>query len=200
MKKLFIAIPILLLAAACSKQPSQVQQAQNQPVSISQVQPQTQQPQATTTDETANWQTYSNSQLGFSIQYPVSWVYDDTAGHIESSNSSDIADIDFRTEAGGQWQVQVSVATSTGNLQSILSSYHPNLSIDKGVSATAASKMIMLDNQPALQFSYQAPKGYTYYGDTQTFIIHNNNLYIITEGSGSSPQELQMLESFKFAN
>ena len=75
MKKLLITIPFLFLAAACNKQTAQVQPVQNQPAQTAQqqVQPAQVQPQATSTDETANWKTYTNATYGFQLNYPSDW-------------------------------------------------------------------------------------------------------------------------------
>src|SRR5258706_15310102 len=67
-KYLFIIAGLFLLSAACNKQQTQVQPVQNQSAQTSEsVQ---QQSQATSTDETASWKTYSNAQYGFTFQYP----------------------------------------------------------------------------------------------------------------------------------
>jgi len=71
-KCLIVSVGIFLLAAACNKQQAQVQPAQNQ-------QAQTagsaqQQPQATSTNETASWQTYTSAQYGFKINIPADWT------------------------------------------------------------------------------------------------------------------------------
>ncbi len=62
-KYLLIAIPVLLLAAACGKQ-AQVQPAQPAPQPQAQIQP---------IDEMANWKTYTNSQYGFEFKYPSAY-------------------------------------------------------------------------------------------------------------------------------
>jgi hypothetical protein len=72
MKKLLIAIPFLFLAAACNKQQAQVQPVQNPPVQTS-PSAQVQQPQATSTDETANWKIYTNDKYGFEFKYPMNF-------------------------------------------------------------------------------------------------------------------------------
>jgi hypothetical protein len=73
MKKFLITIPFLFLAAACNKQTAQVQPVQNQQVQTSQ--PTQQQPQATSTGETANWKIYKNDKYGFEFKYPSGWYF-----------------------------------------------------------------------------------------------------------------------------
>lgn len=101
MKKLLITIPFLFLAAACNKQQAQVQPVQNSPVQITQttqqtqVQPETQQPLVTSTDETVNWKIYNDSTCNLSLKYPQGWkLLADTLNsdgrdiHINSNDSS----------------------------------------------------------------------------------------------------------------
>ncbi len=52
----------------------QTAQQQVQPVQPAQVQSQAQQPQAAPTDETANWQTYTDSFYNFTFKYPNGMV------------------------------------------------------------------------------------------------------------------------------
>src|ERR1035437_3880555 len=59
MKKIFVVIiGILLIAASCNKQAA-VQPAQNN-----------------STDQTANWKTYTNTDYSYSIKYPSMWTVD----------------------------------------------------------------------------------------------------------------------------
>jgi hypothetical protein len=70
MKKFLLTIPFLFLAAACSKQAAQVQAPKNPLV---QTPPVVQ--QATSTDETLNWNTCLNTLYGYELKYPSDWKF-----------------------------------------------------------------------------------------------------------------------------
>jgi hypothetical protein len=71
MKKTFFIVPILLLAAACSKQPAVVLPVPSQPV---QIQPATTTPTQATSTTSALPVKYNNSQYGFIFSLPADWA------------------------------------------------------------------------------------------------------------------------------
>jgi hypothetical protein len=185
MKRILLIASILLLAAGCNKQtvktiPNQNQQAGSNSSST------TEKNYAISDSTQAGWKVYTNPDLGFSVEYPSSWVFDSGVGGVSFTDSS-----------GNQWMFNIEVASTNQTLQEASQVNKERLQYDNGLYATLQQKNVAVDGQVAIQNFYKAPNN-SYYGDTETFVINQGNLYTISEGHGTDPNESTMFKSFKF--
>jgi hypothetical protein len=184
MRKILLIASILLLAAGCNKQTVKTIPNQNQAAPDSSS---TTEKNYVISDSTkAGWKVYTNSDLGFSVEYPSSWVFDSGVGGASFTDSS-----------GDQWMFNIEVASTNQTLQEASQVNKERLQYDTGLYATLRQKNVTVDGQAAIQNFYKAPDN-AYYGDTQTFVLNHGNLYTISEGHGTDPDESAMFESFKF--
>ncbi len=124
---IFILIGILVLAGVAGgayyfgKSQTPKPQPQNQVVA-SQTPQQTVVPQATPSDETANWKTYNSYESDFSMQYPPNWTVKDRSQEIGRATNrfegpEGYVDISFGKGFGGgcdtKYHVQIQVFGST---------------------------------------------------------------------------------------
>lgn len=207
MKKLLIAIPFLLLAAACNKQPVQVPPAQNQPVQNQQEQTsepaQVQPPvQATSTINTYNWKTYTNQQYGFVLKYPPTWIFcdtkDQTCNGSKSQNDPWVNDIFIFCDnvvPPGTLNGQKTVAYCNNP--------HLTIMIGKSSQPSPALPIIKANYNKQRDISIGGVKGTEFFMTTQDSKVYmvSNGLYtyqITSHQFPDDPHLAEIISNFKF--
>lgn len=118
---------------------------------------------ASTSDKTANWETYTNTTLGFSIKYPTDWTVDSLRSNREKSGSDVVFDIGIPESHEG---VRVDVS---------------NLTLDEWVSQSDKNVIeetyrLTIDGQPAIRIDT------TEFGQKLIGVKFNDKLYVFTTG------------------
>jgi hypothetical protein len=137
----------------------------------------------------ADWKTYNNGKLGFSIDYPGSWEIKESNG-----NRVDIFYPEWRQVPEGGGSVVISVEDKT--LEQFINDYN---SSDIASDGTALSKIFSRENYTLNGISGYKLVGTTAIGLDQSFIFisHNNKSYIVSFNDYDDAH-LAIIRTFKF--
>lgn len=197
----FLITAIVLLAAACNNQAA-VQPDQNstvvqkQPTETPAPAP-TPTPSPVSTDQTANWKTYTNSRVGYQFEYPASGLQ---LGLEETIKYPSTQANDSKTEdlvQFGTMTVSYSITTEVGVKSS---------SIESWIQDTQASHTDPnLNNYTKLQVGGQT--AYMLNAGLVTYVYNSGNVYIIDAHQGTAPSTDKndtiynhLLSTFKFTD
>ncbi|OGE37917.1 hypothetical protein A3B45_01330 [Candidatus Daviesbacteria bacterium RIFCSPLOWO2_01_FULL_39_12] len=157
---------------------------QNQPKPIPSPQPMTQPSpspatiyESTNSAETANWKTYTHYELGYTVKYPETWLFDEPNYQLTYSEFT-IKTPDLKREGDSYYsivkgsQISISVGKYATKLNSIDDYFDKNKFMQQ---ITANRKHIIIDGQPAIRFD-QAYEGIN---STNIIFLYNGLLYTI---------------------
>lgn len=182
-KLLIITSAIFLLAAACNKQ-AVVQPASNQQTSNS-------------TDQTANWKTYTNTQYGFEFQYPSDMIItaDAPSGRFGTGVNYSVSQPDSK------WSYGVDVKANTSN-QTLKQVFDENYNTWKSI-ITSGSDFQLKDfyTLDIKVVGIDAKELYIDHfsdiGSTMVSVIYKGYTYMIAGGVNKGDLD-QFLSTFKF--
>ena len=150
-----------------------------------------------TPDPTANWKTYTNTEYGFEVKYPLDWNYrersDGTAVGFDSRNTAQL-DPDVTT-----YKISIFTAPNTKRIgvENWLKTYY------QGVTITDQQQLTIY-GWPAVQTAQAPTIGYPV---TETHILYNSADYVTyvirlsnTNDSGDIRIYNQILSTFKFVD
>ena len=202
MKKLLLALPIVLLLAAGCDSSQQVANQNTVPTPVVQntnpaPNPSTT-PTANPTPTQSSWKTYTNNRVGYQFEYPTSGLklaLDETIKYPDpKTNNQDLVQFADNTENTSEQQpVAFSVRTYIGVKNNSIENWIQNASSSTNTDLANYTKQL-IGGQPA----------YTGRGISVTYILYNNNVYVIDAHAGiepafdTDPVYAHLLSSFKF--
>ncbi len=123
-------------------------------------------------DDISDWQTYTNSQLGFSIKHPAGWKIDDTTTPnkvwFNPRETEAVDSIEVSTKTRNEW----------------LSGFYEDEIVEQ--------RNLVVDGYPAVQIDLDA------FGLQETGIFKDGKLYTIV--SNQQIKELNILSTFRFTD
>lgn len=197
MKKLLLLVPmILLVAAACNSKPTPQTNQQNN--NQQQVQPSTTN-QGNATGQETDWKTYTNNRVGYQFEYPAKGLtlpFEETIKYPDSKNyNEDLVQFAIDSKVKSEQQpVTFGVRTYVGVKSNSIEDWIQNGNGSNPNLANYTKRAI--DGQTT----------YTGKGISVTYVLHNNNVYVIDAHAGIEPAHdtdpvyQHLFSTFKFTS
>lgn len=157
----------------------------------------------TSSEPTANWKTYTNTTLGFSLKYPETWVFQVT-DHISGAETPSGERVVFWSQAN--WQSQLPEASEwvpTEDLYQFIVRYDDNTRDEykqnPEVIQLVKTEAITVGGETGTKDTFNGPFN-TY---TTVYVTHNGIVYGLTIPQLTAEQRTiaeLMLESFTFTD
>lgn len=138
-------------------------------------------PTPTPQDETANWQTYTNADLGYSIKYPVGWQVDENGLQNSLSKEVIISPVDAEPFTS---YLSISIDQRPLDLiRQVHSSSQAPIFIEKEISFAGQSA-----------FQYTTANA----DSAEIYIEHEGQVFLVSTSKFSSNEVQQSFSSFRF--
>lgn len=133
---------------------------------------------------TSGWKTYTNTAVGYSIQYPAGWVVDSKGG--ASTSQKEVTIRSPKKDGFGQVTIGMELGTFEQVRTSLVTEHK------------ATETQITFAGQPAYQFSFESIDDDVMGASGKVYIPHNDMAFYVKLGSFEVETENKIANTFRF--